>query len=79
MFGLIAVFELSCDKCNRSSLLYSSKETEKKDTPGKNLFGINIRTITAFGEMRKRPSGIQIFYGIQARNQEFFRREFCSN
>ena len=49
MFGLIAVFELSCDKCNRSSLLYSSKETEKKDTPGKNLFGINIRTITAFG------------------------------
>ena len=51
----------------------------RKKTPGKNLFGINIRTITAFGEMRKRPSGIEIFYGIQARNQEFFRREFCSN
>ena len=41
-----------------SSSLSSSKEIEEKDTPSKNLFDINIRTIIAFHHIMKLERGI---------------------
>ena len=49
--GVACFLEMSCNHCNWSSSLYSRKEIEKNDTPGRNPFDINIRTIIAF---RKR-------------------------
>ena len=51
---------------NWSSSLSSSKEIEKKDTPGQNPFDINIRTISfsSYHEIGKGHSGLESFCGI---------------
>ena len=47
MFGL-ALAVLDIVLCNWSSSLFSSKETEEKDTLGQNPFDTNIRTIIVY-------------------------------
>ena len=55
---------MSCNHCNWSSKLYLSREIEQNNTPGRNQFDINIRTIRAFREIRKGCSALETFFGI---------------
>ena len=41
--GLACNLAMSCNRYNWSSELYSSRETEQNNTPGRNPFDINIR------------------------------------
>ena len=64
-YGLACCLELFCNNCNWSSSLYSNKEIEKKDIPGRNPLDINIRTIIAFLEMGKGHSGLETFCAVE--------------
>ena len=57
--------KLSCNNCNWSPSLYSSKEIEKKDIPGWNPFDVNIRIIIPFCEMGQGHSGLETFCAVE--------------
>ena len=61
--GLACNLVMSCNRCNWSSELYSSREIEQNNAPGRNPFDINIRTI-AFREIGKGYSALETFCGI---------------
>ena len=62
--GLACNLVMSCNRCNWSSELYSSREIEQNNTPGRNPFDINIRTIMAFLENGKGYSALETICGI---------------
>ena len=62
--GLACNLVMSSNRCNWSSELYSSREIEQNNTPGRNPFDINIRTIMAFREIGKGYSALETFCGI---------------
>ena len=61
--GLACNLVMSCNRCNWSSELYSSREIEQNNAPGRNPFDINIRTM-AFREIGKGYSALETFCGI---------------
>ena len=62
--GLACNLVMSCNRCIWSSELYSSREIEQNNTPGRNPFDINVRTIMVFREIGKGYSALETFCGI---------------